>query len=240
MKMKKIGYAIAAAILCAGLHACETDNYEAPGETLQGRVSDAAGNGLQLEQGASSARIKMEELSFKNPVPVYLNVKQDGSFINTKVFGGRYRVFPVEGPFFPLDSTQMQLVDISGPATANFKVIPYLNVEWVGDPVVAADKKITVSFKFTRNAAPAGFTQPAPADYQLFISTTQYVGNNNYDNTRVGSVVTATAAMENQVLTITSSQPMKYATTFYLRVGVRVNDSFKKYNYTPVKSIVIP
>lgn len=53
-------------------------------------------------------------------------------------------------------------------------------------------------------------------------------------------MVAATAAMENQVLTITSSQPMKYATTYFVRVGVRVNDSFKKYNYTTIKTLNVP
>jgi hypothetical protein len=227
-------------IVSTAVSSCKKDNYTAPADTIQGKITDASGKGLQMEQGASSARIKMEELKFKNPVPAYLNVKQDGSFINSKIFSGKYRVFPVEGPFFPLDSTQMQTVDISGSNTVNIKVVPYLNVEWVGEPVINADKKVTVSFKFTRNAAPVGLTQPALLDYQFFISTTQYVGNNNYDNTRVVAPLVLTSSMENQVITITSSQPMKYSTIFYLRVGARVNDSFKKYNYTTVKSIVIP
>jgi hypothetical protein len=238
--MKKIVYAILITVVSVSIHACKKDNYAAPDKTLQGQLTDAAGKGIQLEQGGSSARLKLEELKFKNPVPIYLNFKQDGSYINTKVFEGKYRIFPAEGPFFPLDSTQMQIVNVSGTTTANFKVVPYLNVDWVGEPVVTADKKIQVSFKFTRNAAPAGLTQPALSDYQFFISTTEYVGNNNYDNTRVGSVVTATASMENQTLTIISAQPMKYSTTFYLRVGVRVNDSFKKYNYTTVKAVIVP
>jgi len=238
--MKSIKYSILAIAIGVGIFSCKKDNYKAPAETLQGQISDQAGLPVQLEQGGSSTRIKLEELKFKSPVPVYLNVKQEGSFTNSKVFSGRYRICPVEGPFFPLDSAQMKILDVNGQTNADFTVVPYLNVELVGEPVIAADKKVSVSFRFKRNPAPAGLAQPAMLDYQLFISTMQFVGNNNFDNTRVTAAVPATAAMENQVITISSSQPMRYSTTFYLRVGVRVNDSFKKYNYTPVKSVVIP
>ena len=237
--MKKINRYILLVLLPLSIYSCKRDNYDAPEATIQGAITDANNVGLQLEQGQGSARIKLEEVSWSNsPAPQNLNLRQDGSFINTKLFPGKYRVSPTEGPFYPVTTDQVQTVDLVGgqAATVNFKVVPYLNVEWVSGPTVTADKKITASFKFTRLAAPTGQTQPAPLDYQLFISTTQYVGNNNFDNTRVGGVVTATAAMDGQTLTITSSQPMKYSSIYYIRVGVRVNDSFKKYNYTPVKT----
>ncbi|MRG47534.1 DUF3823 domain-containing protein [Chitinophaga sp. SYP-B3965] len=238
--MKKIFYSVLLFLIVA--YACKKDNYAAPDAALTGIIADAKGAGLQLEQGAGSARMKLDELSWSsNPIPLYLNIKQDGSFLNDKLFPGTYRVTPVEGPFYPIDSAQMLMVDIrsGNRATANFTVVPYLNVEWITDPSATGDKKITASFKFTRSAAPAGKTQPNLLDYQLFISTTQYVGNNNWDNTIVGGAVTATAVMEGQTLTITSTAAMKYATTYYVRVGVRVNDSFKKYNYTPVKTVNI-
>lgn len=239
--MKKILNLIIAALIALCSHSCKIDNYDAPSETLKGQITDGAGNPLQLEQGASSARLKLEELKFKNPAPLYLNFKQDGSYINSKIFAGRYRVFPIEGPFYPLDSAKMKIVDVSGITTTDFQVVPYLNVEWVGEPTVGPDKKVTVSFKFTRNPAPAGLVQPALKDYQFFISTTQYVGNNNYDNTRVTpQPIAVTATSENQVITLTSAQPMKYSTIFYLRIGVRVSDTFQKYNYTTVKTVTVP
>lgn len=168
---------------------CKKDNYAVPDAEISGILTDANGVGLQLEQGKGSARIKLEELSWSNnPTAQDLNLQQDGRYSNNKLFPGRYRVAPFDGPFYPLDSVQMKIIELtSGNSTvADFRVVPYLNVAFVGEPVVTVDKKISVSFRFTRNAAPAGKTQPAPLDYQLFISTTQYVGNNNFDNTRVG------------------------------------------------------
>nr|WP_295934465.1 DUF3823 domain-containing protein [uncultured Dyadobacter sp.] len=222
------------ALLCA----CRIDNVDAPDSTFEGRLVDATGAGIQLEQGASSARLKLEELSWSNtPLPMYLNLKQDGSFINNKLFPGNYKVTPVEGPFYPVAE---KVVDIKGAVSQDFTVIPYLNVDWVAEPVVNADKKVSVTFRFTGNPAPEGLIKPNPLDYQLFISTNQYVGNNNWDNTAVGAVVPVTVDKEGKDITITSSVPMKYSTTYYVRIGVRVNDTYKKYNYTTIKTIKVP
>jgi hypothetical protein len=183
----------------------------------------------------------MDELSWSStPIPFYLNVKQDGSYINNKVFAAQYRMTPIDGPFYPMAIESAPIVDVGGETTVDFTVVPYLNVEWVSEPALTVDKKITATFRFTRNPAPAGLTQPALTDYQLFISTTQYVGNNNFDATIVTAVKAVTNAQEAQDITIVSNSPMKYATTFYVRVGVRVNDSFKKYNYTDIKTVVAP
>lgn len=235
--MKKVLYLI---FLIAGMYSCEIDNYTPPSETLTGQITDMNGVPLQMEQGSGSGRMKIEELKYENPIPVYLNFKQDGSYNNSKIFAGEYRIYPVEGPYYPLDSTEMQIVNIQGEATASFEVVPYLNLEWVGEPTVTADNKVVATFHFTRNPAPEGQEQPALSDYQLFISSTQYVGNNNYDNTIVGSVVNLEDSNENQEITISSTQPMKYSTTFFIRVGARVKDSYKKYNYTIIKSVTIP
>ncbi|NEW85444.1 MAG: DUF3823 domain-containing protein, partial [Mariniphaga sp.] len=133
-------------------YSCSKDNYDSPDASVQGILADASGTGLQLEQGSSSARIKMEEVSWSsNPIPFYLNFKLDGTYINTKVFAARYAITPVEGPFYP---TTSDTIELSGTITHDFKVTPYLNVSWVGTPTVDANKMVTAKFKFTRNASP--------------------------------------------------------------------------------------
>src|SRR5690606_33928123 len=96
---------------------------------------------------------------------------------------------------------------------------------------------VMASFRFTRNAGPTAM--PDLLDYQLFISTTQYVGNNNFDGTRVGAAVAVSGELEGQEISIVTVAPMKYETTYYVRIGVRVNDSYKKYNYTDIKTVAV-
>ncbi|WP_162946614.1 DUF3823 domain-containing protein [Chitinophaga barathri] len=238
--MKKILYSLlcVAAIVSSG--ACKKDNYALPDATLEGSLNDGKGS-MQLEQGGGSVRIKLDELSWSaTPIPMFLNFRQDGSYINTKLFPGQYRVTPVEGPFYPIDSADIKIVDLrsGGSTRADFNVVPYVNVEWVTPPSVTADKKVTATFRFTRTTPPPGKTQPALLDYQMFISTTQYVGNNNWDNTVIGAAQAAPGKEATDVV-IKSTAPMKYATTYYIRVGVRVNDSFKKYNYTTISTVTV-
>lgn len=220
------------------IHSCEKDNYEGPDALMQGKIVDANGNGLQLEQGGGSARIRMEDFSWSDkPIPFFLNFRQDGSYVNNKLFAADYLVTPVEGPFFPVEGNR---VEVKGNTVHDFLVTPYLEVEWVKDPEVLPDKKVTATFRFKRNTGPAGEVMPDLLDYQLFISTTQYVGNNNFDGTIVAAPVAVTNDQEQMELSITSTAPMRYATTYWVRIGVRVNDSFKKYNYTTVKTITVP
>ena len=237
--MKNMKNIIFCAILAISFASCSIDNYDAPNARIEGVITDQNGANLQLEQGASSARIKMEDKTWsKTPIPYYLNVKQDGTYVNAKTFAAKYAMTLVEGPFYPVAA---DTVNITGDTKHDFKVTPYLNVAWVTDPVADSDKKITVKFKFTRNASPTvGVNMPDLLDYQLFISTTKYVGNNNFDSNLVGPVVVVANSMEGQEISLITKTAMKYSTTYYVRVGVRVKDTYKKYNYTDIKTVVVP
>lgn len=217
------------------LHSCKIDDFEAPAATLQGTILDNKGRNMQAEQGQGNTKVRLEELSWSSaPVPQDLNIKQDGSYINNKLFAGRYRLNVIEGPFYP---TVAQEVEINGTTTHNFQVTPYVDLDWIGEPTLTTDKKISVKFKYVRNEAPNGVTKPAATDYRLFVSTTQYVGNNNFDP---GNSLVTVLPAENTEITLTTNSPMKYSTTYYIRVGMRVNDTFKKYNYTTVKTVTVP
>ncbi len=217
------------------IHSCKIDDYEAPAATLQGTIMDNKGKGMQSEQGQGNTKIRLEELSWGNaPTPQDLNIKLDGTYINNKLFAGKYRLNVTDGPFYPVAA---QEVEIKGTTTHDFHVIPYIDLEWVGEPVLTADRKISVKFKYQKNEAPTGLTKPAATDYRLFVSTTEYVGNNNFDPS---NALITTLPAENTEITVTTNSAMKYATTYYVRVGMRVNDAFKKYNYTTVKTVTAP
>lgn len=241
--MKQIVYIISILALVFSFYSCETDNYDDPDAQISGRILDPNGNLLQTEQGKDNMRIKMEELSWANGdpevaiTPNYLNMRQDGTYINTKIFSGKYRMTPIEGPFYPYDEAG-ETVDIKGSVTKDFTVIPYLDVSWVNEPSLTSDNKITCSIQFKRNAK-TGASMPDLNNAKLFVSTTQYVGNNNKDDQINGGTVTVTNSQEGSTITFTSNA-VKYASmTYYVRVGVCCNDNYKKYNYTDVKEVVV-
>lgn len=243
--MKRIHYFFTIVACLLFISACEKDNYEAPDAEIKGRILDQNGKPLQTEQGASNMRIKMEELSWQHGgenisiTPSYLNVKQDGSFINSKIFQGEYKMTPVEGPFFPYDEGGDTLT-INGSITKDFTVIPYLNVEWVTEPYLDGSNQVKAAIRFTRNSK-VGVAQPNLNNAIFCIATTQYVGNNNYDSQLISGTLVITNGQEGQTINLSTSRAVKYTnTTYYVRVGVCCSDPYKKYNYTDIKTVVVP
>lgn len=255
----KIAYLLTIAF-AAALTACEVDNFETPSTVIQGTLYDAqTREPLQLEQGKNHTRIMTEELSWNNGnfTPFYLATKQDGSYYNNKMFDAEYRISPIDGPFIPVllrDNEGKIVVDnrktvkIKGSATIDFELEPFLRVEYVGAPVINADNTLTVKFKFTKGQSNEHYTIAPFLDCQLFICPNPYVGNNNYDGKLVGGVVTSFNgksgdALEGDEISITTVKPLgstQGSRTYYIRVGARVNDSSKRYNYTKVKTVTVP
>src|SRR5258708_7831104 len=82
----------------------KSDNYPGPNAGFQGKLIDAtdAKNNFLTETG--SVQIKLEELSWsETPTPQYIPSKNDGTFEDTRLFSGHYRVTPVNGAFWPVE-----------------------------------------------------------------------------------------------------------------------------------------
>ena len=258
--MKRVFYYIAFGIVTLVATSCgKEDNYPAPSETVRGNIVDAAtGRNLQGEVSgesgttATGTRIKMLELSWSdNPTPFYIGTKQDGSYNNTRVFKGRYKM-SAEGPFVSLVQTGATPVDNSqtvevkgGVTTVNFQVEPLLRIEWVGEPVLNPNGSVTVQVRVTRGTANPAFLGNV-TDIDLFLSNTKYVGSNNFDNrfsTRRSYSGTTGNDVLGQTLTITTTGVLPGKRNHYLRVGARTAltvDGQRLYNYNEPKMITIP
>lgn len=258
--MKKTIYflLISLALVAAG-SSCkkQIDNYAGPTETLHGSIIDSAtGKNVQSEvsgDNGAGTRIKLLEISWSsNPTPLYLATMQDGTYNNTKVFAATYKM-TAEGAFVPMVQTGSAgtvLVDRSqtiavqgGTTTVNFKVEPFLEVEWVGTPVLNADGSITAQVKITRGTSNPAFQQNI-TDVFLYVNDTKYVGNNNYDSKYSAHIAysgTTGNSIVGQTLTIKTiggALPTKRDT--YLRVGARIDYGLKQFNYNEPALLQIP
>jgi hypothetical protein len=247
--MKNIVYtlAIGAALLTAG-SCSKVDNYDGPTETLQGRIIDAGTNqNVQSEvsgDNGNGTRIRLLEISWSaNPTPLNLATKQDGTYINTKVFAATYKMI-AEGAFVPMDlagndKTQTVVVQ-GGTTTVDFTVEPFLRVEYVGEPVVNANGTVSVDVRVTRGTTNTAYQQNI-TNLALFLSPNEYVGNNNFDN-RYSTIVSYSGTTGNAIvgqtikLTSTSVLPKK---DWYLRVGSRIAFGTNRYNYSTIKKVTI-
>ena len=158
------------------------------------------------------------------------------------MFSATYKV-SVEGPFVPIVQTDntgtvvsdsSQTVVLKGSATVNFKVQPFLRIEWVGTPVVNADKTVTVQVKITRGTNIPAY-QLDVTNINLYVSNTQYDGSNNYDprySTLTSYSGSTGTALLGQTISITTTGGALPDQDVYFRVGARINAGLNQYNYT--------
>ena len=245
--MKRILYSVVlgATIITAG--SCKkTDNYDGPTAALQGRIIDA-GNSQNVQSevsgdNGSGTRIRLLEISWSNnPTPLYLATRQDGTYTNTKVFSATYKMI-AEGAFVPMDlagNDKSQTIDVKGgTTTVDFTVEPFLRVEWVGEPVVNANGTVSVQVKVTRGTSNPAYQQNI-SNLAIFLSPSEYVGNNNYDprySTITAYSGTAGNAIVGQTTTLTTSGVLPKK-DWYLRVGSRIAFGTNRYNYSTIKMV---
>lgn len=249
--MKKFIYGLGALLMmfsCAPL-----DNYESPSETLYGKIIDKkTGETVQCEAGSAGIRIQLMEYSWSdNPTPLYLQAKMDGTYYNSKVFKGTYGILP-EGPFVPLkqfdEETGKVTVDetvtvkIKGSVEQNFEVEPFLRIEWVSEPYVEEDGKISVEVRITRGTDNPDY-QHDLCDLGLYLSPTKYLGNNDYVS-KFSRLSRFTGDKGNinigETIKLTSKAAPTPNQTWFLRVGARINcpiGGTPRFNYSTVKSI---
>lgn len=253
----------------ACLSSCERDNYMEPAETLMGTVVDAAtGEPVLTDQGSEGTRVRMRELSWtETPTPDNFDFfcMKEGIFRNTKVFKGRYNV-RVDGAFIPLVrrtvdgdtlADESQTVDIAGTKEVEFRVQPFLKLEWVGTPTVS-DGKVTATVIVTRAVSPEDFRAKIEpmggydssmlnvTDVRLFVSQVPFVGFREWDNrysTEVDYAGNSFEALLGQPITITTQGNIPSGRKVFIRGAARINyatENIKRHNYNEAVAVDIP
>ena len=257
--MKNTFYHIILGMALISTGACKKiDNYAAPDQTLQGRIIDA-GTGKNVPgevsgENGTGTRIELRELSWsENPTPLYLATMQDGTYSNTKIFAGHYKI-SADGAFVPLVQTGANPVDKSkeidiqsGVTEVDFTVEPFLRIEWVGEPVLNPNGTVSTKFIVTRGTNDPSY-QLNVTDINLYINNYPYVGANaNSFDARYSNRVTYSGINGNNLLdqtltftTIGGALPVKR--NWYVRVAARTTfpNLGRPYNYNDVKKISIP
>jgi hypothetical protein len=198
-----------------------------------------------------------------------LRIMQDGTFQNTKLFDGTYDILPYNGPFWPVDTVKnvvlsgsskqdftvtpyLQIVDVS------IDMFSYNSAKEPYD---------TLQFKFKVKApllAKDGVNLPNLYDVRMWISLTPWCGegSNSFLNfqeyrdakpnsTNVGKYevrqswtdVIKPANGGNGVDTsreFVMRLEVMPGYTYYVRCGACVNDTHRKFNYSPIQEIVSP
>lgn len=267
--MKKIFYSLIFCATILSFSSCEIDNYAEPQETIKGTVVDAATGDLVLtDQGSEGTHIRLRELSWKEtavPDNYDFFCMKEGIFQNTKVFAGHYNV-RIDGAFIPLVrintsgdtiADETKYIDIKGVTEVEFKVQPFLKVEWVGEPTIS-NGKITATVKVTRAVSPADFKAKIEpmggysddmlnvTDVRLFVSEVPYVGYREWDNrytTEIDYSGNSFNALLGQPITITTSGTIPAGRTMFIRAAARINyatENIRRHNYNEALRVDMP
>ncbi|HEX9513160.1 MAG TPA: DUF3823 domain-containing protein [Puia sp.] len=235
---KIINGIIAASMLLAGNSCTKVDNYAAPNATFEGNIIDSV-TGKNLLTEASGVQIELKQLSWSdNPDPYYIPSKPDGTYSNMMIYSGHYSVIPTKGAFWPVDSI---LKDISGTTTQNFTVVPYLEI--VNLTHVQDADSLVMTFQLQ---APRTNGLPQIIDATEFVNNTTLVGGGAFiskfkdessSTVSISSNWSSAIAATTYRTVVHNLQP---GWTYYARIGVRVNDSYKQYNFSDIVGVVMP
>jgi hypothetical protein len=228
-----LGLGILASAACTKI-----DNYEGPNASFEGRLIDeTTGENFQTLNG--NIQVRLFQISWSaTPSPQDIPSKADGTFKDTKLFAGRYKVIPVGGAFWPVLDTAD--VNIAKGAKHDFKLIPYLVIKNFSH--VLDGKSLKLNFDLD---APIGAGLPTIIEVQPYVNTTKMVGPGasifDYSDARKVVInkewIDMTPANKSIELTIPE---LAAGRTFYVRVGVRVNDSFKSSNLSQIIEVKVP
>lgn len=225
-------------ILCAGiLTSCvKKDNYNAPEASLEGNLADQGSKG-NIQTATGNLAIRLEQLSWsETPAPQDIPVKMDGTFKNSKLFKGHYRVSIKGGAFWGVPPVEL---DIDKGTKYDFSLTPYLYISSFTHKLDST----TLTLRFNMQAPIAGI--PAIAEIQPYINTTEMVGPGasirDFSDAYKVSVNKEWADMSPADKTPAFVIPgLIRGRTFFVRVGVRFNNDDKSSNLSEIIKIDIP
>ncbi|MDF2187851.1 DUF3823 domain-containing protein [Paraflavitalea sp. CAU 1676] len=243
--MKKTTYIILGMTMLMFSSCYKKDNWSEPDARVYGNIIDSYTK-KPLLTSQNDWSIRIWERSWKESTPINQNipVKQDGSYNNNKLFAGSYDMLPVGGAFWPFVDTAKGVTYTKGGAQQDFTVTPYLQVVDLTATVTGTNLTLTCRIK-----APKRTGLPNLVEVKPFISLTSFVGESNYINIaeyndkRIQinkSWVDENGDVETSKLYTIGPLPVKSGYTYNVRVGANVNDTYKKYNYSEIKQVIVP
>lgn len=237
MKLSIKAVLIGGATLLTLASCSKKDNYAGPDASLEGSAFvEGTNNTVQTCSGNFS--IRLEQLNWSdNPEPFDIPIKTDGTYKNSKLFGGHYRVSIKGGAFWPVAAQEM---DISMGSKLDFQLAPYL---FVNNFTTEMLDSVTMKIKFNLEAPIGGI--PRITEIQPFVNTTKIVGPGAsiYDFSDVNKVTVNkewadfTPAEKSREIIIPN---LIEGRTFFVRVGVRFDNDDKSYNLSEVIKVDLP
>jgi|SRR5665647_161518 len=215
------------------LYSCKLDNYSVPDMTLDGSVVDkVTGENIQTRQ-PDGIKIRLVEQGYSNPQPYDFWTKSDGSFRNTRLFAGKYKVIAMEGAF-EMSGVDTLNVDLSQNQTIKFQVEPFVRLKNV--TVAFTGAKIRATYNIEQTTSTKKLVKSMLICHTSLIlheSTDGVKKSTENDLSIMTSAVISSTSFVDEIAGLTAG-------TYYARVAILAENSLNRFNYSPIIKIVIP
>ncbi|MCG8309570.1 MAG: DUF3823 domain-containing protein [Cytophagales bacterium] len=206
---------------------CQIDNYPEPDAVFIGKIVDVqTGKTIQTRQ-PDGIQIRLIQEGYENPVPYDFWAKNDGTFRNTRLFGGNYKVTVQAGPFH--NSVTKTVMLKSGSETdETFEVEPYVRITDVN--ISVSGTTITGSYKLSMGD---GTTQIKHSKLICHVSPILHKNTDNLGSSEKNDL-TGVSASELESMLFTDEITGLKAGTYYVRVAVESKNSLGRNNYSEI------
>lgn len=239
MKLRISTILLSVCMMMGAVSCIKEDNYPGPDATLEGNLVEE-GKGANIQTCTGNVTIRLEQLNWsETPAPQDIPIKPDGSFKNSKLFAGHYRVSIKGGAFWPVDPVEM---DIKSGSKQDFSLTPYVVISNLTHEMVDST---TLKLTFDM-IPPVNGGLPQVIGVQPYVNTTSIVGpgasifsfsdaqklkdyNANWED----------LTPEQKSPTILIKDLIK-GRTFFVRVGVKFNNDDKSSNLSEVIQVDVP
>lgn len=130
--------------LLLGFASCnDIDNYEAPNGGIYGSIIDeSTSEPIPLPvQGESGVMISLDEIGTGATAPITFRAKQDGTYENSKVFKGYYRITLSNCPLVGVPTKNVQ---VDGQTKFDIYAIPFARLS--ATATISDNKNVTVNY----------------------------------------------------------------------------------------------
>jgi hypothetical protein len=258
--MKKLLYLISMMLLMTSCSLFEFDNYEDYNASISGTFKDVTtGENVQQEcvysvifggviGSYTTGYISAFQKGWDYEAAQNWLVKSDGTYLNSNIFAGTYRIEAKEDNFYPV--IKDDVIISKGSNTVDWTVTPYVRII---DPSITYDASVS-KFKATFKCQYGDPTKANTIYKAVFcIYPDVFVGmslnncSSDPEGSKTGGLVVADGTTINTLyinpafVSNGHTAEFKYSRTHYLRIavcatGTGINSSFH-YNFSPIVSI---
>jgi hypothetical protein len=232
--MKKILITCLAIGFCYSFNACQKDNLDGPDATFSGELRDKKTGELIPQEISDGSRIYFIEMGWGDNPPVQnMLIQRDGTFNNSMMFSGIYKIIMNRGNYVSLDTLDFEIK--RGRNFYVFEVNPYLRI--LEPEIYLNGRNVSAKFKLEQVSNNKVYRASLFAHSHIDVSNKLNIINKTHN---IDRHIADGETFELSINLDEHSSILKSGQSYYFRIGAQSHGNETKYNYASSIKITIP